>query len=63
MDGKKLRIRPSEELYLYERLVLYKPPKETTCRYALQRLREKYGSAFLEEAIVHNPSGGVEGEM
>jgi hypothetical protein len=23
MDGKKLRIRPSEELYLYERLVLY----------------------------------------
>jgi hypothetical protein len=63
MDGKKLRIRPSEELYLYERLVLYKPPKETTCRYAIQRLRERHGADFLGEAFEHSPSGGAEGKI
>jgi hypothetical protein len=63
MDGNKLRIRPAEELYLYERLVLYKRPKETTCRYAIQRLRERHGADFLAEAVDHSPSGGVEGRM
>jgi hypothetical protein len=63
MGGKKLRVRPSEELYLYERLVLYKPPKETTCRYAIQRLREQYGADFLVEAFEHSPSGGAEGKI
>jgi hypothetical protein len=62
MDGKALRIRPSEALYLYERLVLYRRPKETACRYAIQRLREKYGTGFLTEVIAHSPSGGTEGE-
>jgi hypothetical protein len=51
MDGQKLCIRPAEERYLYERLVLHKPPKETTCRYALQHLRERYGADFLAEAF------------
>jgi hypothetical protein len=63
MDGKNLRIRPAEELYLYERLVLYKRPKETTCRYAIQRLRERYGADFLAEVFEHSPSGGMEGKM
>jgi hypothetical protein len=63
MDGKKLRMSPSEELYLYERLVLYKLPKETTCRYALQKLRERYGADFLAEVIGGSPSGGMEGTI
>jgi hypothetical protein len=63
MDGKKLCIRPSEELYLYERLILHKLPKETTCRYAIQRLRERHGPDFLAEVFKHSPSGGVEGKM
>jgi hypothetical protein len=63
MGGKKLHIRPSEELYLYERLVLYKPPGETTCRYAIQRLRERHGADFLAEVFEHAPSGGVEGKI
>jgi hypothetical protein len=63
MDGKKLRLTPAEELHLYERLVLRKRPKETTCRYALQRLRERYGPDFLGEAIGHGPSGGMEGAV
>jgi hypothetical protein len=63
MDGKKLRIRPSEALYLYERLVAHKPQKETAYRYAIQRLREKYGSDFLAEVIAHSPSGGAEGDI
>jgi hypothetical protein len=63
MDGKELSIRPAEELYLYERLVLYKPPKETMCRYAIQRLRERYGTDFLAEAVQHGPSGGTEGHI
>ncbi|MDR1073825.1 MAG: hypothetical protein LBL45_09160 [Treponema sp.] len=62
MDGRKLRVRPSEELYLYERLVLCKPPKETTCRYAVQRLRERHGADFLAEVFEHSPSGGAEGK-
>jgi hypothetical protein len=61
MGGKKLRLTPAEELHLYERLVLRKRPKETTCRYALQRLRERYGADFLGEAIGHRPSGDTEG--
>jgi hypothetical protein len=61
MDGEKLRVRPAEELYLYERLVLRKRPKETTCRYAIQRLRERYGEHFLGEVIGHSPSSGLEG--
>jgi hypothetical protein len=63
MDGKKLHIRPSEELYLYERLVLHKRPKEVTCRYIIQRLRERFGADFLAEAFEHSPSGGVEGKI
>jgi hypothetical protein len=63
MGGKKLHIRPSEELYLYERLVLYRLPKETTCRYAIQRLRERYGADFLAGVVGHSPSGGVEGSL
>jgi hypothetical protein len=63
MNGKKLRIRPSEELYLYERLVLYRPPKETTCRYAIQRLREKYGPDFLAEVLECRSSGSTEGKL
>jgi hypothetical protein len=62
MGGEKLCIRPSEELYLYERLILYKRPKETTCKYAIQRLRERYGADFLAEVIDHSPSGGMEGK-
>jgi hypothetical protein len=61
MDEKKLRVRLAEELYLYERLVLRKRPKETTCRYAIQRLRERYGTHFLGEVIGHSPSSGLEG--
>jgi hypothetical protein len=63
MDGKKLRIRPAEELYLYERLMLYKPPKATTCRYAIQQLRKRYGTDFLAEVFVCSASTGVEGHM
>jgi hypothetical protein len=63
VDGKKLRIRPAEELYLYERLVLRKRPKEATCRYAIQRLRERHGADFLAEAVCHSPSGGIEGSV
>jgi hypothetical protein len=51
MDGEKLRIRPAEALYLYERLVLKKHPGGTTCRYAVQRLRERFGPEFLVEYI------------
>jgi hypothetical protein len=49
--GKKLHVTPAEALYLYERLLLEKTPKETTCRYAIQRLRERYGAEFLDEYI------------
>jgi hypothetical protein len=63
MDGRNLRIRSAEELYLYERLVLYKRPKETVCRYAIQRLRERHGADFLAEAFEHSPSGGAEGKI
>jgi hypothetical protein len=54
MDGQRLDMKPSEELYLYERLVLHKPPKGTVCRYAIQRLRERYGTDFLTEVIEGN---------
>jgi hypothetical protein len=63
MDGKRLRITPAEERYLYERLVLYKPPKETAYRYAIQRLRERHGADFLAEVFTHGPSGGAEGTV
>jgi hypothetical protein len=49
-------------LYLYERLVLHKPPKETTCRYSIQRLRERHGAGFLEEIFGHGHAGGSEGK-
>jgi hypothetical protein len=58
-DGKPLYIRPAEELYLYERLTMNKTPKETTCRYAIQRLRERYGAEFLAEIFYRCPSRGV----
>jgi hypothetical protein len=63
MDGEVLHVRPAEALYLYERLVLYKQPKETAYRYAIQRLRERYGTDFLAEIVGHNPSGGTEGKL
>jgi hypothetical protein len=59
MDGRSIFIRPAEELYLYERLVLRKPPKETTYRYALQRFRERYGADFLAEVFERRPSVSV----
>jgi hypothetical protein len=57
MDGRNILIKPAEELYLYERLILLKRPKETTCRYAIQRLREQYGADFLAEIFENRPSG------
>jgi hypothetical protein len=60
MYGEALYIRPAEELYLYERLVLYKPPKETVYRYAIQRLRERHGADFLAEVLsAVSPAAGV----
>jgi hypothetical protein len=62
IDGRKMLLRASEMVYLHECLVLYRRPKETTDKYAIQNLRERYGADFLEEVIAHSPSGGVEGK-
>jgi hypothetical protein len=60
--GEKMRVTPAEELYLYERLVLRKRPKDTTCRYAVQRLRERYGPGFLAGYIQRSWSNGAEAD-
>lgn len=63
VDGRNVRMRPSEALYLYERLVLHRRPMETMYRYAIQRLREQYGADFLAEIFEHSPSGGLQGRI
>jgi hypothetical protein len=63
MDGQALRIRPSEKLYLYERLVLCRQSKEVTCRRAITRLRENCGEDFLAEVVEHCPARGTEGAL
>jgi hypothetical protein len=63
MDDKELHITPAEECYLYERLVLYRQPQFTTCRYAIQQLRKRYGSDFLAECIKNSQTYGEEGRI